>query len=234
MAKLSKRLRFEVLRRDGHRCRYCGAGPEEKPLQVDHVIPEALGGTNDPSNLATACEPCNGGKSSTTPDAPTVDQVADDALRWSAAMQAAAQLKEQEIEFQDKLRHWFMEEWLSYTPRVPLPGDWEYAIDRLDAAGLNVALFLEAIKATMRARGVLAENRFRYFCGVAWNMIKDLQQSAQEILVDGEPRERSRPPKTKGAVADALDAAMDATGSTLEPWLYDELVIQLAQRLGVR
>lgn len=65
---VSKRLRFEILRRDGHRCRYCGAGALAAPLTVDHVTPLALGGTDDPSNLATACEPCNSGKTSTLPE----------------------------------------------------------------------------------------------------------------------------------------------------------------------
>lgn len=65
---VSKRLRFEILRRDGHRCRYCGAGALAAPLTVDHITPLALGGTDDPDNLATACEPCNSGKTSTLPN----------------------------------------------------------------------------------------------------------------------------------------------------------------------
>jgi hypothetical protein len=33
-------------------------------MRVDHVTPVALGGTNHPSNLVAACEPCNSGKTS--------------------------------------------------------------------------------------------------------------------------------------------------------------------------
>lgn len=62
---VSKRLRYEILRRDSHTCRYCGASAPDAPLRVDHVTPVALGGTDHPSNLATSCEPCNSGKSST-------------------------------------------------------------------------------------------------------------------------------------------------------------------------
>ncbi|WP_327594631.1 HNH endonuclease [Streptomyces chartreusis] len=65
---VSKRTRFEVLRRDGFRCRYCGATPEMAELTVDHVTPMALGGGDEPGNLVTACEPCNSGKTSTAPD----------------------------------------------------------------------------------------------------------------------------------------------------------------------
>lgn len=63
MAGVTQKDRFEVLRRDGYRCQYCGAGPEAT-LQVDHVVPVAAGGTDDISNLRTACSACNSGKSS--------------------------------------------------------------------------------------------------------------------------------------------------------------------------
>lgn len=93
---VSKRLRYEILRRDNHTCRYCGASAPDVKLQVDHVVPTALGGTDEPSNLVTACEPCNGGKSASNPDSPIVDDVAQDALRWSQAVQRAAELQRQE------------------------------------------------------------------------------------------------------------------------------------------
>jgi len=60
---LSPRLRFEVFKRDGFRCIYCGATPVESVLHVDHVKPIAEGGDDEPTNLVTACQACNGGKS---------------------------------------------------------------------------------------------------------------------------------------------------------------------------
>jgi hypothetical protein len=59
---VSRRLRFFVLHRDGFRCRYCGHGADTVELQVDHVIPVARGGTNDPENLVASCFDCNSGK----------------------------------------------------------------------------------------------------------------------------------------------------------------------------
>lgn len=56
--------RFYVLRRDNHTCQYCGAKAPDAQLQIDHMVPVALGGGNDPSNLITACARCNLGKSS--------------------------------------------------------------------------------------------------------------------------------------------------------------------------
>lgn len=61
---VTPRRRWEVLQRDGHRCVYCGAGPADSRLVVDHVIPVSNGGTNDLDNLVTACHECNAGKGS--------------------------------------------------------------------------------------------------------------------------------------------------------------------------
>ena len=63
MGKLSKALRFEVLTRDGYKCRYCGATAQTATLHIDHVLPRAAGGRDDLANLVTACLDCNFGKS---------------------------------------------------------------------------------------------------------------------------------------------------------------------------
>lgn len=60
---LKPSMRFQVMDRDGFRCVYCGTSSDEETLHVDHVTPVSKGGTDDASNLATACETCNLGKS---------------------------------------------------------------------------------------------------------------------------------------------------------------------------
>lgn len=50
-------VREYLLEKWGRKCAYCGA--ENIPLQVEHIHPEARGGTNRVSNLTLACEPCN-------------------------------------------------------------------------------------------------------------------------------------------------------------------------------
>lgn len=59
---ISKKLRFEVFKRDSFECQYCGAHPPGILLHVDHIHPVADGGTNDIDNLVTSCESCNFGK----------------------------------------------------------------------------------------------------------------------------------------------------------------------------
>jgi hypothetical protein len=54
-------LRFFVLNRDKFTCRYCGRSVEKHGvvLQVDHVVPKKLGGSDKVANLVTACFDCN-------------------------------------------------------------------------------------------------------------------------------------------------------------------------------
>lgn len=62
-------MRFSILRRDGFRCRYCGAQPPQKELKVDHVVSIADGGARTAmTNLVTACQDCNAGKGDTSLD----------------------------------------------------------------------------------------------------------------------------------------------------------------------
>jgi len=61
MAVKSQRTRALVLERDNFRCKFCGATTEQEKLEVDHILPEALGGTDSLNNLATLCQPCNQG-----------------------------------------------------------------------------------------------------------------------------------------------------------------------------
>ena len=60
---LSKKLRFEVFKRDLFVCQYCGNSPPNVVLEVDHIQPVALGGTDTHDNLITSCFACNRGKS---------------------------------------------------------------------------------------------------------------------------------------------------------------------------
>lgn len=57
--------------RDEYRCQYCGrSGTELRPresLTRDHVIPLSRGGTNEWTNVVTACSPCNTRKSNRLP-----------------------------------------------------------------------------------------------------------------------------------------------------------------------
>jgi 5-methylcytosine-specific restriction endonuclease McrA len=58
--------RKNILRRDGHRCQYCGR--TESALTVDHLMPVSRGGEDTWENLVCACVDCNNRKGDRTPD----------------------------------------------------------------------------------------------------------------------------------------------------------------------
>ena len=57
--------RRNVLRRDSHRCQYCGSRDR---LTLDHVLPKSRGGPDAWENLVAACVPCNNRKGNKTPE----------------------------------------------------------------------------------------------------------------------------------------------------------------------
>jgi 5-methylcytosine-specific restriction endonuclease McrA len=52
-----------VLRRDGHRCGYCG----KSASTIDHVLPRSRGGADSWENLVACCLRCNNVKGDRTP-----------------------------------------------------------------------------------------------------------------------------------------------------------------------
>ncbi|MCT7975923.1 HNH endonuclease [Laspinema olomoucense] len=56
-------VRVYVWERDRHQCQSCGKTEQETELNIDHIIPLAMGGSNDISNLQTLCRQCNQRKS---------------------------------------------------------------------------------------------------------------------------------------------------------------------------
>lgn len=59
-ALLGYEVREYLLEKWGRACAYCDA--TNVPLEVEHILCRARGGTNRVSNLTLACEPCNGKK----------------------------------------------------------------------------------------------------------------------------------------------------------------------------
>ena len=60
---ISKKTRFEVFKRDGFKCQYCGKSAPDVILHLDHIVPVCKGGGSDILNLVTSCADCNQGKS---------------------------------------------------------------------------------------------------------------------------------------------------------------------------
>jgi hypothetical protein len=62
-AKMTPEIRYRVIRRDGYRCRACGASVATGAiLHVDHIEPVSAGGRTAMDNRQTLCAACNIGK----------------------------------------------------------------------------------------------------------------------------------------------------------------------------
>ena len=168
---IGPKLRFEIFKRDGFTCQYCGATPP-KLLEVDHIHPVILGGENDPDNLITSCQACNRGKGAVSLHVvprSMEDRAAEVAEReaqlaaYAEVMEAASQRIEDDAwrvaeALQPGASDGYSTAKLTSIKRflqdLPLH-------DILDAADMAV---------TRRGRGATA---FKYFCGICWNWIRD-------------------------------------------------------------
>jgi 5-methylcytosine-specific restriction endonuclease McrA len=58
--------RKNILKRDNHRCQYCGK--KTLDITIDHIMPKSRGGIDTWDNLVAACVRCNNRKGNRTPD----------------------------------------------------------------------------------------------------------------------------------------------------------------------
>lgn len=183
---VSKRTRFEVLRRDGNACRYCGGMAPDVRLTIDHVVPVALGGGDDPTNLVTACRDCNAGKTSTAPDQELVAEVSASAIRWAEAMRVAGQAIVEQNRPTDEYVEKFNNAWLKWRTHggsgdhIDRPGGWREAVADLYRAQLPESVMLTSVDIAMSARGV--DNEFSYFMGVCRNRLREQSAIAEALL----------------------------------------------------
>lgn len=54
-----KNIRSKLGYRDGYTCRYCNGLKRGEVLTIDHIIPRAMGGSNELSNLQLLCDKCH-------------------------------------------------------------------------------------------------------------------------------------------------------------------------------
>lgn len=172
---ISKRVRFEVFKRDGFVCQYCGAHPPTAVLHVDHIHPVAKGGDGGIDNLITACETCNLGKGA------RLLSVAPESLSDKAARIAEAeeQLAGYNAVIRAKRERLEDEAWEVVEA---LTGETSIARDRLQSIKMfidkpGIGEVLDAAEIARAAGRWWSDSKvFKYFCGVCWNKISDGQQ----------------------------------------------------------
>lgn len=165
-----KKLRFDVFKRDGFACSYCGKTPPAVILEIDHVIPLADGGPDDIANLTTACLDCNRGKGARPlTDLPEslssrlelMEEKREQVRQFERVMAAARRKTERDI---DKVERALLDDLgEAFT-------DSFRASVRMFLSKLPTPIVLEAARKATRWPGGHA--RVKYFCGICWRTIK--------------------------------------------------------------
>lgn len=173
---ISKKLRFDVFKRDGFVCQYCGTHPPAVILHVDHIVPVAEGGENRIENLITACEGCNLGKGarSLTTKPPTnafnvelAREREEQAKGYAELMSAMRARVEKEawdvaIIFADQFS------------KESIRKDWFQSIKQfVEKIGSHECI--RAMEIACAKKPWSADQAFRYFCGICWNIVKGPQ-----------------------------------------------------------
>lgn len=172
---ISTRTRFEVFKRDGFKCLYCGRTPPNVLLHVDHIIPVCSGGDNSRDNLATSCDKCNLGKAgvSLTAIPKSLEERAAESIEREKQVRALAKALRAE---KDRIERDAWEVAGLFVDNFQLDGirkDWFQSIvgfiRRMQTPDVVAAMQMALAKRGNSSR----DYAFRYFCGVCWGKIKE-------------------------------------------------------------
>lgn len=171
---ISKRLRFEVFKRDGFQCQYCGATPPNVLLHCDHVCPVSEGGETTIDNLVTACQPCNLGKSniplSNVPQS-MADRAAEVLEREAQIAGYQAILKDRRLRIEADAQE-VLELFCKLYFREGIPRANFMSIKMfIEKIGLDECLW--AVERANQQYSSGYARSFRYFCGICWNKVRD-------------------------------------------------------------
>lgn len=174
---ISKRSRFEVFKRDGFVCQYCGNHPPEVVLEVDHIDPVSKGGTDERDNLITSCFNCNRGKSdvllsiipqSLTDKAKEISEREDQILEYQKIMQERRDRIDEEI--------WSVLSVIVVENRhgLSVPKNW-YQGTKTFIEKLGYDQVYDCMEIASAKKPYSKNAAFKYFCGICWNKIKRAQ-----------------------------------------------------------
>lgn len=180
---MSKRVRFEVFKRDDFRCQYCGRQTPSVILQIDHIVPRSQGGSDEINNLVTSCTDCNLGKSNVPlwKKRGVDDRIKEiellrerqEQIEWYE--QVKRQLKEKEDASLDQLNQL----WSTRCNRKFGWSDNELRSVREFLKFLTPQEVSEAIYIAAEKETEDEEAQFRYFCGICHNL-KDKKIGRQD------------------------------------------------------
>lgn len=170
---ISKKLRFDIFKRDGFTCQYCGRNPPLVILEVDHIIPVSKKGTNNIDNLTTACFYCNRGKRdgrltvmpNTTAERILIIKEKEDQYR--AYQKAVKQTETRILNEFSQLNQTFS----TYFPGKGLVEKFYHSSAKNFLIKLGAVEVISSLHIAC-SRINEPEHCVQYFCGICWNKIK--------------------------------------------------------------
>lgn len=170
---ISKRVRFNVFKRDLFTCQYCGNKPPTVILEIDHVHPVSQGGTNDSDNLITACFDCNRGKSdvllSAIPEslAARAELMREKLDQVKAYQRLLKSIKATEDRMVDEVEAVFKLYFDGFRFAEPFRNSVKVFIQKLPVDVVTNAMHRACSRIEMRDAAV------KYFCGICWRIIRE-------------------------------------------------------------
>lgn len=172
--QLSKKVRFEVFKRDSFTCQYCGAVPPSVILEVDHVIPVASDGDNEIDNLVTSCFDCNRGKGARSLNSIPQSLV----IKTEVMIEKEDQLKEfKKLKSRVKARQTrqvnkVANVFSDFFEERELTDKSKRSIRAQFLPNLDIETLVENMEMACDRKSNSPQGAFKYFCGICWNMIK--------------------------------------------------------------
>lgn len=181
---ISKRVRFDVLKRDGFQCLYCGRKPPEVVLEVDHIIPRCKGGKDSMVNLLSSCQDCNRGKSGIPLNCIP-----------NAYLPSLEERKKRIIQLTELAKVSISEQDVILATLKEIHKFWKRLDKEQKDDSIHVPEFIKSTRTFLRylppteitdsiakafTSGVPSYRRFRYYCGVCWRKIKEGTKSPQQ------------------------------------------------------
>lgn len=173
---ISKKLRFQIFKRDNFTCQYCGKNPADHNviLEIDHAISKFDGGDSDEENLITSCFDCNRGKSKDSivlKNEVDIKQSLKNAQEQLSQVKAMSKLREIKKEIEDEKWSWIDDFVGCYTSE--LRKKLKKTIQRETKKGTEREMLVEVIEITCnrfeREDEFLTDSFFKYFHGVLHN-----------------------------------------------------------------
>lgn len=179
---LSKKIRFEVFKRDLFACQYCGRTPPQVVLECDHINPVSKGGSNRQSNLITACFDCNRGKAANPLEVvlPSLKKQMEDKKEAKKQMDSYNRFivklkKDAEKEITELGTYWYnmFTEKDRYEFGLPRQKSIKRFLQKLPKESIKENMEMAIGRFPVDYQGLNDNDTFAYFCGICWNKIKN-------------------------------------------------------------